>query len=60
MKRILLSLILLVLVIGIVSWGTDNDVSNNKVRGFDEPYYGVEGGMNKVIPGPNGPANAFW
>jgi hypothetical protein len=31
----------------------DNVIKNNKVRGFDYPYYGVEGGKNKVIaPGP--------
>jgi len=31
----------------------DNVVAGNKVRGFDDPYLGVDpGGNNKVIPGP--------
>lgn len=40
---------------GIVDLG-ENDVTNNKVRGFDEAYYGVSGGKNKTIPGPQGHA----
>ena len=32
---------------------------DDKVKGFDDPYYGVEGGKNKVIPGPNH-EQAFW
>lgn len=32
--------------------GTNNQVTNNTVRGFDTPYFGVTGGKNKVIPGP--------
>lgn len=39
--------------------GTDNSFTNNKVRGFDFPYFGVIGGKNKVIPGPQ-PGNAFF
>ncbi|MFW6075073.1 MAG: right-handed parallel beta-helix repeat-containing protein [Chloroflexota bacterium] len=37
--------------VGVWSNG-DNDVTKNKVRGFDEPYLGVEGGQNITIPGP--------
>ena len=41
---------------GIASAG-ENEVTNNKVRGFDTPYWGVSGGKNKSIPGPqSGPA----
>lgn len=29
----------------------ENSVTNNKVRGFDEPYYNVTDGKNKAIPG---------
>lgn len=45
-----------------LSGADDNTVSNNKVMGFDTPYDGVSGGMNKVVPGPNGPTqgNAYW
>jgi hypothetical protein len=39
--------------IGVGSYG-DNDVTNNKVRGFDLPYEGVVGGKNKTISGPQG------
>lgn len=39
--------------IGVGNYGSDNTVTNNKVRGFDTPYDGVEGGKNKVIPSPN-------
>jgi len=38
---------------GIASNG-ENEVTNNKVRGFDEAYFGVDGGKNKTIPGPQG------
>lgn len=42
----------------------DNVVKNNKVKGFETPYEGVEGGNNKVISGPNGPfgqgAGVYW
>ncbi|MCB9450949.1 MAG: right-handed parallel beta-helix repeat-containing protein [Anaerolineaceae bacterium] len=38
---------------GIGNWGNDNVVTNNKVRGFEIPYDGVEGGKNKVIPAPH-------
>lgn len=44
---------------GIVNDGADNSFTNNKVRGFDEPYFGVTGGKNKVIPGPQ-PDNEFF
>jgi hypothetical protein len=37
---------------GIADLGMGNAFTNNKVRGFDYPYYGVSGGKNKVIPGP--------
>lgn len=45
---------------GFINYG-DNAVTNNKVRGFDNPYYGVDiekkkgnnKGRNKVIPGPH-------
>ncbi len=37
---------------GIGNWGSDNEVTNNKVKGFDVPYDGVTGGKNKSIPGP--------
>lgn len=37
---------------GIGDWGTDNTVTNNKVRGYDTPYDGVDGGANKTIPSP--------
>jgi parallel beta-helix repeat protein len=33
-----------------------NQITNNKVRGFDQAYYGVSGGKNKTIPGPQGHA----
>lgn len=36
---------------GVFNDGVDNDFTNNKVRGFDTPYYGVTGGNNKTIPG---------
>lgn len=36
---------------GIGNWGNDNDVTNNKVRGYDTPYDGVTDGSNKAIPG---------
>ncbi|MBN1121560.1 MAG: right-handed parallel beta-helix repeat-containing protein [Anaerolineae bacterium] len=36
---------------GLGNWGADNTVTNNKVRGFDVPYDGVEDGTNKTIPG---------
>lgn len=39
---------------GVGNWGSNNVVTNNKVRGFDTSYDGVTGGKNKVIPGPNG------
>ncbi len=42
---------------GIGDWGIDNNFTNNKVRGFDVPYDGVnlgsKKGKNKVIPGPH-------
>lgn len=37
---------------GIGDWGTGNTVTNNKVRGYDTPYDGVDGGGNKTIPSP--------
>lgn len=37
---------------GVVVSGSDNDVRNNKVRGFDIPYWGVADGDNKAIPSP--------
>lgn len=43
---------------GIFSFGSDNSVTNNKIRGFDIPLDGVDnpegGARNKVIPDPNG------
>jgi len=39
--------------IGLGNWGSGNAVKNNKVRGFEIPYDGVEGGNNKAIPGPS-------
>jgi hypothetical protein len=40
---------------GLVDLASANTVTNNKVKGFDTPYYGVTGGKNKAIPGgPNG------
>lgn len=36
---------------GVVSDGTGNTVTNNKVRGYDTPYDGVTGGNNKTAPG---------
>lgn len=41
-------------VIDFETGGEPNDVSNNKVRGFEVPYWGVTGGRNKTIPGPQG------
>jgi len=37
---------------GLLNDGVDNLITNNKVRGFDTPYDGVEVGKNKSIPGP--------
>jgi len=37
--------------IGFGNYG-NNSVTNNKVRGFDTPYEGVDDGKNKVIPDP--------
>lgn len=37
--------------IGLGNWGTNNTVTNNKVKGFDDLYDGVTGGNNKAIPG---------
>lgn len=36
---------------GLGNWGTNNSVTNNKVRGFEIPYDGMTGGNNKAIPG---------
>lgn len=36
---------------GLGNWGTNNIVTNNKVRGFDVPYDGDVDGNNKAIPG---------
>ncbi len=44
---------------GIAVIGSDNSVTNNKVRGFDDSYFGVSGGKNKSIPGPQ-PGNGFF
>ena len=38
--------------IGLYNESSDNTITNNKVKGFVESYYGVDGGKNKVIPGP--------
>lgn len=35
---------------GLGNWGTDNVVTNNKVKGFEFAYDGVDGGKNKTIP----------
>ena len=45
--------------VGIWIFGDDNNVTNNKVKGFDDSYIGVNGGKNKVIPGPQ-PTNDFF
>ncbi|MDP2676951.1 MAG: right-handed parallel beta-helix repeat-containing protein [bacterium] len=37
---------------GIIDLGSGNVFSNNKVKGYADPYFGVEGGKNKSIPGP--------
>lgn len=39
--------------IGVGDWGTDNVVTNNKVRGYAFPYDGVTSGNNKAIPSPH-------
>lgn len=44
---------------GIGNWGTDALITNNKVRGFDNPYDGVTGGKNKSIPGAQ-PNNEWY
>ena len=36
---------------GLGNWGANNQVSNNKVRGFEILYDGVVGGGNKAVPG---------
>jgi len=36
---------------GLGSWGVSDDVTNNKVKGFEYNYDGVIGGNNKEIPG---------
>lgn len=41
--------------IGIGNYGLDNEVTNNKVRGFATAYDGVVGGNNKTIPRPHDP-----
>lgn len=46
--------------IGIGSWGTNNLVTNNKVRGYDVPYDGVTGGKNKAVPGKGPQKAAVW
>ncbi len=39
--------------IGIGSWGANDSTTNNKVRGFEDPYDPDDlGGTNKAIPGP--------
>ena len=45
--------------VGVWIFGDDNEVTNNKVRGYDDPYLGVSGGKNKSIPGPQ-PGNGFF
>ncbi len=40
--------------IGIANYGVDNVITNNKIRGFDMPYVGVTGSINRVISGPGG------
>lgn len=37
---------------GIANVSGTNAFTNNKIRGFDFPLFGVTGGKNKVIPGP--------
>ncbi|PIR69335.1 MAG: hypothetical protein COU47_03110 [Candidatus Niyogibacteria bacterium CG10_big_fil_rev_8_21_14_0_10_46_36] len=37
---------------GIIDLGSGNAFTNNKVKDFTDPYYGIEGGKNKAIPGP--------
>lgn len=44
---------------GIGNWGENNEVTNNKVKGFEISYDGVTGGKNKSIPGPQ-PGNEFF
>lgn len=38
---------------GLGNWGTDNVVTNNKVRGYEFAYDGVTSGRNKAIPSPH-------
>ena len=38
---------------GIGNWGVGNDMRQNKVRGFELPYEGEDGGHNIVIPDPH-------
>jgi hypothetical protein len=40
--------------IGIYDALETNDVTNNKVKGFDDPYVGVDDGGNKAIGKPSG------
>lgn len=42
--------------VGIWIFDSGNSVTNNKVRGFDDPYVGVDGGRNKTVGGRNDPA----
>ena len=45
---------------GIIDYYGGNSVTNNKVKGFDYPYYGVDGGKNKTVaPGPQKANDAF-
>ncbi len=37
---------------GIVDQGSGNTFTNNKVKGFDSPFFGVAIGNNKAIPAP--------
>lgn len=39
--------------IGVGVFGSDNQVGNNKIRGFDVAVAGISEGTNKAIPSPN-------
>ena len=44
---------------GLGNYGSENVITNNKVKGFATPYDSVFDGKNKVIPGPQ-KVNPWW
>jgi hypothetical protein len=38
---------------GIINFGINNVITNNKVNGYDTPLYGVDDDTNKVVGNPN-------